>query len=119
MKASLAIAVLIFASISAYSQLTVDEKNVSDDAKIKYIQLSHYMDKKTLTPVWLIDYGIPDVKDVNLRPVIKINGEELKALSPVAVLNKLYESGWEYMGDQIYTESFQMALHTYTLKRKD
>src|SRR5688572_13952724 len=119
MKVSVLLVVLTLTSMSAYSQLIVDGKNVSDDPKIKYIQLSHYPDKKTFLPVWLIDYGITNLENVNLKPVITINGEELKAVSPAAVLNKLYEAGWEYTGDHIFTENMQMAIHTYTLKRKD
>jgi hypothetical protein len=105
-------------SFNCTAQLVVDGKNINDDKSIEYIQMTYYADQKTFLPVFLIDYGIKDFKDVNLKPAIQVNGEVLKAVSPVAVLNKLHEAGWEYLGDHINTQSPQISMHTYTLKRK-
>jgi hypothetical protein len=114
----LCLAGIWMASLEASAQLVVETKNISEDKGIQYIQLMYYVEKKTFRPVYVIDYGLKNVDNVNLKPDIKINGESVRELTPIGLLNKLYAAGWEYLGDYIYIQNPGMPLHTYTLKRR-
>jgi hypothetical protein len=117
---ALVITIILIAIVNACSaQLVVKEKNISEDKDINYIQLIYYVEKKTFKPVYLIDYGLQSVDSVDFNPEIKVNGETIAELTPVAVLNKLYTAGWEYLGDYIYINGGGLPMHTLTLKRRD
>lgn len=111
--------VLFGSACKGLAQVIVDGKNLNEDKTIEYIQLNYYIDRTSLLPVYLIDFGLNSGKeDVNLTPKIQVNSEFLSYDSPVAVLNKLYRAGWEYLGDHLYLDSNFERLHMYTLKRK-
>jgi hypothetical protein len=108
----------VITPVKSHAQLVVETKNITEDKGIHYIQLMYYVEKKTFRPVYIVDYGIKNVENVNLKPEIKIDGESVKELTPIGLLNKLYAAGWEYLGDYIYIQNPGMPMHTYTLKRR-
>ena len=123
------IAVLLSVLINVISeaQVVVDNKNLNEDKDLHYIQLMYYIEKSTLKPVYFVDYGFiePEYNDILEPegiydiPTIKINGAELSdRISPVGVLNKLRNAGWEYTGDVLFVPLGMMKnWHVYTLRR--
>lgn len=99
-------------------QLLVGDKNINEDQSIHYVQLIYYVEKKGFKPVYMIDYGLKNIDNVDLKPEIRLNGEAIGELTPVAILNKLYEAGWEYIGDYNYIQGAGLPTHAYTLKRR-
>ena len=113
---------IIFTAGSVRAQLVVNGKNINDVKSTQYIQFTYYIEKNTLKPVYYIDYGMMDNEaPIDQKPSININNVVITPnMSPMLVLNKLYEAGWEYLGDFQYTEPPMMdRWYIYTLKRKE
>jgi hypothetical protein len=101
------------------AQVIVDDANVSKLTDKVYIQLMYTIDKGSFKPIYFIDYGIAS-KASSEKQKILIDGVEVDGnLSPMMVLNMLYKSGWEYLGDMIYIrEPVVDNWYVYTLRRK-
>ncbi len=112
---------IFFALLSpAYGQVLVDAKNVNDDKAIQYIQFLYYIDKAEFKPVYMIDFGIVDPASTDMKKQkLTINGIEIKpTMSPMLVLNKLHQAGWEYLGDETYVHVPMMeGWYSFTLRR--
>lgn len=108
-------------STSSFGQLVVDGKNLNEDKNVEYIQFSFYYEGKQLTPVYLIDYGTVMKDDQQQTPQkISIDKEEITSrMTPALVMNKLYKSGWEYMGDLVFMKvPLVENSHMYTFRRR-
>ena len=127
MKLHLALTLLLLAFVAqTQAQVVVNNKNLNDDKDLQYIQLMYFIDK-SLKPVFFVDYGFiePEYNEI-LKPKnykeqkISVNGKELNdRVTVVGVLNKFYQSGWEYMGDVVYVPMPMMDnWHIFTLKRR-
>ena len=108
------------------AQVVVNNKNLNDDKDLEYIQLMYYVDRSTLKPVFYVDYGFiePEYTDIiaperDYKQVIRINGEDVTdRVTVVWLMNKMHQSGWEYMGDVIYLPMKMMdKWHVFTLRR--
>jgi hypothetical protein len=111
----------VFAFFGTSGQVMVDGKNVSAEKEIAYIQLLYFVDKSTFKPIYLIDFGLLDnQKSTPKKQTIKIDKTEITdSMSPMYILNLLYKSGWEYMGDETYIKVPMMEdWYSFTLKRK-
>jgi hypothetical protein len=121
MKAFTIVAFLCIVGHYSKAQLVVDGKNINEQKEIEYIQLSFYFETKEFSPVYNIDYGaiVGENAEVS-RQKITIDGEELSSrMTPVYVLNKLVNAGWEYLGDSMFIPSPMMEnTQAYTLRRK-
>jgi hypothetical protein len=113
------LSMILLVSLSANAQLIVNETNVSASDK-QYIQFMYYVSKETFKPVYYIDHGVMEV-DINPTTKIQIDGVNVvEDMSPMMVLNMLYKSGWEYMGDMLYLrEPMINNWYVYTLRRKE
>jgi hypothetical protein len=124
----IAIILTVLFNLVSEAQVVVDNKNLNEDKDLKYIQLMYYIEKSTMKPVYFLDYGFiePEYNDIlepeaiYAYPTIKINGSELTdRVSPVGVLNKLDDAGWEYTGDMLFERVGMMRnWHVFTLRRK-
>jgi hypothetical protein len=105
----------------AEGQIVVDGKDVSSDKGIQYIQLLYYVDKSSFKPVYLVDYGMLDSQQgIPKKQALSIDKKEVKdSMSPIYILNLLYKSGWEYMGDETYVQVPMMeGWYSFTFKRR-
>jgi hypothetical protein len=121
LKFLLPFCLLIFFAIKSKAQVIVDEKDISTDKDLTYIQFLYYIEKSTFRPVYLIDHGLVDSQQVpQKKQKLSINKVEIKdSMSPMYVLNLLAKSGWEYMGDETYVQVPMMeGWYSFTLKRK-
>lgn len=119
--------VVLLVSLQSAAQVIVNNKNLNDDKSLEYIQLMYLIDKATLKPVFFVDYGViePEYNEI-IKPKdfreqkISINGELFdERITVVGVLNRMYEAGWEYMGDVVYVPIPMMDnWHIFTLKRR-
>jgi hypothetical protein len=107
---------------SSHAQVVVDKKNVNEDKDIQYIQFMYYFDKSRVHPVYFIDFGSVEAHEsAEKNQKITIDGTAInEKMTPVMVMNKLYEAGWEYTGDALYVpvplvENWQV----YTFKRRN
>lgn len=124
----IAVVLTVLINMISQAQVVVNDKNLNEDKDLQYIQLMYYVDKSTLKPVYFLDYGFiePEYNDILEPemmyeiPKIRINGLELTdRVSPVGVLNKLYQAGWEYTADVLFERVGMMKdWHVYTLRRK-
>jgi hypothetical protein len=103
------------------AQVMVDEKNITEDQSIEYIQLAFFYEKKNFKPQYSIDYGIvfPDDKEFKNQK-ISIDGEIVTdKMTPVWILNKLHKSGWEYIADAVFMPAPMIDnSQVYTFRRK-
>lgn len=86
-----------------------------------------YFIDKSFKPIFFVDYGViePEYNEI-LKPKdykeqkISVNGKELNnRVTVVGVLNKFYQSGWEYMGDVVYVPMPMMDnWNVFTLRRR-
>ncbi|HEY0740149.1 MAG TPA: hypothetical protein VGD40_01770 [Chryseosolibacter sp.] len=106
---------------NASAQIVVDNKNVSSDKDITYIQFLYFIEKSTFKPVYVIDYGLIDNQQgAPKRQTIKIDSVQVtNSMSPMYIMNLLSKAGWEYMGDETYVQLPLMEdWYSFTLRRK-
>ena len=107
--------------LPSFAQLIVNNKDVNADKSIEYIQFMFFINRGTLRPEYLIDYGTVDLQKVLPKDQkVKINNVELdNRMTPVLVLNMLYKAKWEYTGDGMYAAiPAEENWFIYTLKRR-
>jgi hypothetical protein len=117
----LAAILLLVTTLSTKAQLVVDGKDINADTTIQYVQLSFFFDSKKLLPVYVIDVGKQITSDEDLKPTKIFMGDEevTNQMTPMYVLNRLFEAGWEYVGDGMFMRAPILEnTQAYTLRRR-